>query len=180
MQTPPPNWKAIRQMGFGSAALKNLMINDMFITPGLHRPGSALSMPASPIERRQASRRVMVGQAEVESFIGSSLRSVWALELLKLLLADDSGHKQADLVLAMRSSDAVVAQSLAALVAVGLVLVDSDGTVRVNRSDPRTSELLDATMELYRTSPDRVRRLIVSSSLPGVTAFADAFRLRKD
>lgn len=122
----------------------------------------------------------MVSQQEVEAFIGSSFRSVWALELLRLLLADDNGHSQAELVQAMRSSDAVVAQSLATLVAVGLVLVDGNEKVRINRADSRTTELIEATVELYRKSPDRVRRLIVSSSLPGVTAFADAFRLRKD
>lgn len=122
----------------------------------------------------------MVSQAEVEAFIGSSFRSVWALELLRLLLADDRGHSQSDLVQAMRSSDAVVAQSRGTLVAVGLVLVDRYGAVRINRADPRTTELIEATVELYRKSPDRVRRLIVSGSLPGVAAFADAFRLRKD
>lgn len=122
----------------------------------------------------------MVSQSEVEAFIGSSFRSVWALELLRLLIDDDRGHSQADLVQAMRSSDAVVAQSLATLVAGGLVAVDGDGMVRVNRADPRITVLIEATVELYRKSPDRVRRLIVSSSLPGVTAFADAFRLRKD
>lgn len=122
----------------------------------------------------------MVSQAEVEAFIGSSFRSVWALDLLRLLLADDRGHSQAELVQAMRSSDAVVAQSLAGLVAAGLVLVDGDGKVRINCGDSRITRLIEATVELYRISPDRVRRLIVSNSLPGVTAFADAFRLRKD
>ena len=122
----------------------------------------------------------MVGQAEVEAFIGSSFRSVWALELLRMLLADDRGHTQAELVQTMRSSDAVVAQSLAGLVAAGLVIVDGDGKVRINCGDSRITRLIEATVELYRKSPDRVRRLIVSNSLPGVTAFADAFRLRKD
>jgi hypothetical protein len=122
----------------------------------------------------------MVSQAEVETFIGSSFRSVWALDLLQQLLGDDRGHAKADLVKTMRSSDAVVTQSLASLASAGLVSIDADATVWVNRSDARTNELIDATIQLYRKSPDRVRRLIISNSLPGVTAFADAFRLRKD
>lgn len=122
----------------------------------------------------------MVSQVEVETFIGSSFRSVWALDLLQQLLGDDRGHTKADLVETMRSSDAVVTQSLASLVAAGLVSIDADATVWVNRSDARTNELIDGTIQLYRKSPDRVRRLIISNSMPGVTAFADAFRLRKD
>ena len=122
----------------------------------------------------------MASQAEVEAFIGSSFRSVWALELLQHLLADDRGYRQSELVNVMRASDAVVAQGLANLVAAGLVSIDSEATARVNHADPRTRKLMAATIEYYRKSPDRVRRLIVSNSLPGVTAFADAFRLRKD
>jgi enterochelin esterase-like enzyme len=34
--------------------------------------------------------------------------------------------------------------------------------------------------KLYATRPDAVRRAIVSASTGGLTAFADAFRLRKD
>ena len=41
-------------------------------------------------------------------------------------------------------------------------------------------ELIDAAIQLYAKSPDKVRRLIISAASPGLTAFADAFRLRKD
>lgn len=179
MHTPPPEF-LIRQRRIGSFTLRILTVNEMFTGTGLRERRSALCRPHSHHERRQAPKRVMASQAEVEAFISSSFRSVWALEMLKLLLADEKGHSQVDLVSALRASDAVVAQSLGSLVAAGLLVVDDEGTIRVNRSDPRTSKLIDATVELYRKSPDRVRRLIVSSSLPGVTAFADAFRLRKD
>jgi len=122
----------------------------------------------------------MISDAEVEAFVCSSFRTVWALELLQFLLADNRGHSRAELVSALRASDAVIAQSLAALRAVGLVLIEADGSVRINRADDRTFELIGATIDLYLKSPDRIRRLIISSSSPGVTAFADAFRLRKD
>ena len=122
----------------------------------------------------------MISDAEVEAFVCSSFRTVWALELLQFLLADNRGHSRAELVSALRASDAVIAQSLAALRAVDLVLIEADGSVRINRADDRTFELIGATIDLYLKSPDRIRRLIISSSSPGVTAFADAFRLRKD
>ena len=35
-------------------------------------------------------------------------------------------------------------------------------------------------IEFYGHSPDKVRRLIVAQANPGVTAFADAFKLRKE
>jgi hypothetical protein len=40
--------------------------------------------------------------------------------------------------------------------------------------------LLEATRALYARSPDKVRRLIVAAGAGGLTAFADAFRIRKD
>ena len=42
------------------------------------------------------------------------------------------------------------------------------------------NEVCRRAIELYARSPDKVRRLIVAQCAPGVTAFADAFRLRKD
>jgi len=43
-----------------------------------------------------------------------------------------------------------------------------------------SATLVEAAIGLYARSPDQVRRLIVAQSVPGATAFADAFRLRKD
>ena len=39
--------------------------------------------------------------------------------------------------------------------------------------------LVDQTEQLYRSKPDRVRRLIVASSNKGLAAFSDAFRLKE-
>jgi hypothetical protein len=39
---------------------------------------------------------------------------------------------------------------------------------------------MDKATALYAKSPDAVRRLIISAATPGITAFADSFRLRKD
>lgn len=92
----------------------------------------------------------------------------------------DRPFSRAELVDIMRASDVVVSQSLDSLMAAGLVLPVSTDLVRLHTGDPERRSLLAAALDLYRRSPDKVRRMIVVHSAPGLTAFADAFRLRKD
>jgi hypothetical protein len=42
------------------------------------------------------------------------------------------------------------------------------------------ADYVEHSERLYAARPDAVRRAIVSASTGGLTAFADAFRLRKD
>jgi flagellar biosynthesis/type III secretory pathway M-ring protein FliF/YscJ len=77
-------------------------------------------------------------------------------------------------------SDAVVSQSVENLAAAGLAVVDNDGRVALHDGREGQQQLVKAAIDLYRKSPDKVRRLIVAQASPGVTAFADAFKLRKD
>ena len=122
----------------------------------------------------------MPNEFDVESFIVGNFRSVWAIELVRTLLADaETGFSPDELVKQLRASNAVVQQSVGALSAVGLVVVEND-RVRLHIRNDQARELLEAAVELYRKRPDRVRRLIIAASSPGLTAFADAFRLRKD
>lgn len=79
----------------------------------------------------------------------------------------------------MRASELVVSSALDSLVGAGLVTVEPD-CVRYLPINSRTADLVDRTEQLYSTRPDSVRRAIVSSSAAGLTAFANAFRLRKD
>jgi hypothetical protein len=123
----------------------------------------------------------MPSQADIESFLASSFRSVWALELLKFL-ADNPGtyFSSAQLIDALRASEAVVAQGIANLAAAGLVVVDGEGGVAFAEGSAEQYEMTRVAIDFYSKSPDKVRRLIVAQAAPGVTAFADAFRLRKD
>lgn len=123
----------------------------------------------------------MSEQGNLESFIGNSFRSVWALEVLKFLVANDAASFSADeLIVALRVSDAVVAQSVENLLAAGLIIVDSEGRIELHDGDAEKSRLVRAAIETYERSPDKVRRLIIAQASPGITAFADAFKLRKD
>lgn len=112
-------------------------------------------------------------------FIGSSFRSVWALELLLVLKREPRLWTRAELISTLRASDLVVNKAIDELVAAGFVTVESDGA----RYTPVSEEIAGRVKQvekLYSARPDAVRRAIVSTTASGATAFADAFRLRKE
>ena len=116
----------------------------------------------------------------LEGFIKATFRSVWALELLCLLRQNDgSSLSHEAMVAGLRGSDLVVTQSVESLAAAGLVLAEADGSARYKPASDVLDKMVERTQALYATSPDAVRRLIVAAANPGITAFADAFRLRK-
>ncbi len=112
-------------------------------------------------------------------FIGSSFRSVWALELLLLLKREPKAWSRDDLVSALRASDLVVTKAIDELVAAGFLSVEGQGIRYMPISD-EIADHVNQVAKLYSARPDAVRRAIVSAAASGATAFADAFRLRKD
>jgi len=123
----------------------------------------------------------MPSKQEVASFIRASFRSVWALELLCFLRQNrDRNLSHAEMVAGLRGSDLVVTQSVESLSAAGLVLTGADGSARYAPAAPDLDILVEQAEAVYASSPDAVRRMIVAAANPSITAFADAFRLRKD
>ncbi len=123
----------------------------------------------------------MNSRDEAEEFVRATFRSVWALELLCLLRKNrDQSLTHREMVDRLRASDFVVTQSLENLSAMGLVIREPDGSARYSPAHADADRLVVRTEELYSTSPNAVRRIIASSANPGLTAFANAFRLRKD
>ena len=116
---------------------------------------------------------------DVLRFIGSSFRSIWALEVLLILKRERRLWSHAELVEKTRSSDLVVSKALDGLVSAGLAVNESEGAMYMPVND-EVANGVDQLEQLYAIRPDAVRRAIVSASASGVTAFADAFRLRKD
>lgn len=122
----------------------------------------------------------MPDRRDLYAFIGRSFRSVWALECLKYLAENpDAYHSAGELIAALRASEAVVAQCVQSLTAAGLAVVDREARVAYHEGS-QDDALVKAAIELYARSPDKVRRLIIAHWAPGATAFADAFKLRKD
>ena len=113
------------------------------------------------------------------TFITSSFRSVWALELLLVLKSEPRVWPRAELVTPMRASDLVVSKALDSLVAAGLATLEGGGARYMPVSD-EVANWVEQAEKLYASRANAVRRAIVSASADGVTAFADAFRLRKD
>ena len=116
---------------------------------------------------------------DVLRFIADSFPSVCALELLLTMKSERRLWSRDDLISTLRASDAVVSKAIDALVAAGLASVGDEGVsyLPVNRE---VEECVDRAEQLYRTKANVVRRVIISANTGGLTAFADAFRLRKD
>ena len=123
----------------------------------------------------------MPSREDVPSFIRDTFRSVWGLELLCFLRQNRTRNlSHAEMVAELRGSDLVVSQGLATLSAAGLIVVEADGSARYAPASDDLDSLVEQAEALYASSPDAVRRMIVAAANPGITAFADAFRLRKD
>lgn len=117
---------------------------------------------------------------ELERLIGSSFDSVWTLELLLLLHGRRSiAWSEAGLVEELRSSALVVRQSVAALLAGGLVAGEEGGTYIYAPATPEIDALVQRLAEEFRSRPDAVRRMIVMPKNEKLKTFSDAFLLRK-
>ena len=132
-----------------------------------------MSGPSNPDEAPQSLSDDLV------RFIGSSFRSVWALEILLLLKREQRSVSSAEIVSTLRASDLVVSKALDGLVSAGLASLDDKGALYMPVND-ELAGCVDRLEKTYASRPDAVRRAIVSASATGLTAFADAFRLRKD
>lgn len=123
----------------------------------------------------------MPSDRDIEEFIADSFASIWDLELLSELIEGPGDAPTAqELVSRMRASELVVAQGAAALVAAGIAVLDSEGRLRFQPVNERVAHCARAACNFYARFPGRARRLIVAAQAPGLHAFADAFRLRKD
>lgn len=123
----------------------------------------------------------MLVEKDVLDFLRSTFRSIWSLELLFLLIDDPKRcWAGAELVAALRASDLVIRQAVDNLNAAGLVVTESDERIRYGPVSPDLDERVLAAGTLYMRSPHVVRRIIVRAQSGSITAFADAFKLRKD
>jgi hypothetical protein len=123
----------------------------------------------------------MPSEVELTRFIGSSFRSVWALEVLcELRNVTDLESSPDHLVRVLRASEVIVSQSLADLVAVGLVQISALGEAKYAPATEELEQLASAVVARYASAPNSVRRTIVNARSSDLNAFANAFRLRSE
>lgn len=123
----------------------------------------------------------MATDRDIEQFIKDSFASIWDLELLSVILENpDLPQSASQLVERMRASELVVERGIESLVAAGLASIDSQGRLQFRPVNAELAERARAARDFYARFPDRTRRLMISRQSPGLSAFADAFRLRKD
>lgn len=121
----------------------------------------------------------MTGRSEdLFRFVGSSFRSVWALELLLVLKREQRLWSRPELISTLRASELVVNMALDELVAAGLVSLEGKGARYLPASED-IAKYVNQAEKLYAARPDAVRRAIVSATASGATAFAEAFKLRR-
>jgi hypothetical protein len=112
--------------------------------------------------------------------LGSSIGSIWALELLLILRRDPARTwTSAALVTELRSSDLVVSQSIERLERGGLVVRDDDGAVRFAPATPDLETAITSIDDEYRLRPGAVRRAIIAAPDDKLKSFSDAFLFRK-
>ncbi len=118
--------------------------------------------------------------AEMMDFIRTSLKSVWALELL--LLMRKWGARRwtvAELTRELRASDLLVYNILREFVETGLVVETTPETFEYRAATPALDLLVNSLAGIYAQSPVRVIEAIVNAPNKNIQVFADAFNLRK-
>jgi hypothetical protein len=121
----------------------------------------------------------IVLQPTLLSFIRSSIRSVWALELL-LLLRRQAPRAMTieEMARELRGTETLVLKCLPHLEAAGLVASDAEG-FRFAPASPALQELTALLEKDYRERPVAVIDAIVSAPSDRIKDFADAFRFKE-
>ena len=95
------------------------------------------------------------------------------------LKAERRAWNREELIARLRASELVIGKALDALVAAGLASLDETGASYL----PANADLersVAAAERLYASRPNLVRRTIIANAAGSASAFADAFRLRRD
>ncbi|HUJ45668.1 MAG TPA: hypothetical protein VLV55_00945 [Rhizomicrobium sp.] len=118
--------------------------------------------------------------ADILAFVGATVKSVWALELL-LLVRRERGRawRMPELVRELRASTLVVAEALQSLKSAGLVATDDAGQVCYRPATEQLDSFVERAQSLYASKPVAVINAIATAPSEKLRIFAEAFRLKE-
>ena len=118
--------------------------------------------------------------SDARTFLQSAIRSVWALEALKLLRTDPGRGWTADgLRVELRASELAIHHTLTALRSAGVVAEEGQ-SVRYQPATPEIQAVLDEITVEYERRPIALIKEIYVPETRKIQDFADAFRIKKD
>lgn len=119
-------------------------------------------------------------ESDLLSFVKSSIRSTWALEMLLLLRGQPSRLFQRDeIVLELRATRTLIANCATQLQDAGLIVCEGDEGCRYGPASPALEQLCEELAAAYTERPVTVINAIVSTPNDRLKSFADAFRFKK-
>ena len=106
---------------------------------------------------------------EIIAFIKGHLGSVYAVELLLLIMRDPGrGWSAHDLIRELRSSGTAVAEALGRLAKAGLISKQADACYAFAPASARHAQIAAEIEKLYLTSPTSVIRAVVAAAGTGL------------
>lgn len=123
----------------------------------------------------------MISEETALAFAGSTIKSVWALELLFLLHQDGERSWSPDeLIRELRSSSVVVSDALASLQRAKLVRQIEDGRYCYGANPAESSgQMVDELKKIYAVRPVAVVRAIATAPNDKLRLLSDAFRFKE-
>ena len=117
---------------------------------------------------------------QILDFIRSSVKSVWALELL-LLMRRVTAHAWTldQLVKELRSSRTIVTDSLSAFVQAGVIREEEQG-FRYGPASTELDQMIERLAKEYTERPTTVINAIIEAQNAKLQDFANAFRIKRD
>lgn len=118
---------------------------------------------------------------DVRRFIRSSVRSVWALELLLLMRREPDRSWTVDaLTSELRGSRQLVTDILSGFIERGLVVSDTSQTYRYRPADSALDELVRDLEKVYAERRIALIQEIVAAPNEKIQTLADAFKLKRE
>lgn len=124
---------------------------------------------------------VAVPSEALNGFIRSTIKSVWALELLLLISRERKrSWTPEDLNRELRGSLALVTEIIAKFRGAGLIADGGDGTYRYEPQSVELDKLVRELEAAYAARPLAVVRAIVAAPNEKIQTLADAIKVKKD